>query len=91
MRWYEQGHADFYRPYFTVARDDGNYTSDYRLSAYGSLAYRLSAQNTWNQWAFAMALEYYDSNEGFTLHAVDEGNPGLVDFGVISASVSRKF
>jgi len=91
VRWYEQGHADFYRPYFTVARDDGNYTSDYRLSAYGALAYRLGVMTNWNQWAFSMALEYYDSNDGYTLHSVDEANPGLVDFGVISASISRKF
>jgi hypothetical protein len=91
VRWYEQGHADFYRPYFTVARDDGLYSSDYRLSAYGALSYRLAAMNSGRHWSFSMALEYYDTNEGFTLHGVDQANPGLVDFYVASASVSRKF
>ena len=91
VRWYEQGHADFYRPYYTVGRDDGHYSSDYRLSAFGALSYRLSAMTSWNKWAFSMALEYYDSNDRYTLHSVDQANPGLVDFAVISGSISRKF
>jgi hypothetical protein len=91
VRWYEQGVADFYRPYFTVTRDDGFYSSDYRLSAFGALSYRLAAMNTLDKWAFSLALEYYDSNAGYALRKVDQVSPGLVDFAVVSASVSRKF
>jgi hypothetical protein len=91
VRWYEQGHADFYRPYFTVARDDGNYTSDYRLSAFGALSYRLGVMDKWKDWSLSLSLEYYDSSDRYTLHSVDQANPGLVDFGVISASISRTF
>ena len=47
--------------------------------------------DTWKQWSLSMALEYYDSNDRYTLHSVDQANPGLVDFAVISASISRKF
>jgi hypothetical protein len=91
VRWYEQGRAEFYRPYFTVTRDDGFYSSDYRLSAYGALSYRLSALGYWNKWGFSAAFEYYDSSSSFTLREVDQENPGIVDFAVISASISRKF
>jgi hypothetical protein len=91
VRWYEQGHASFYRPYYTVARDDGHYSSDYRLSAFGALSYRLATMKSWAKWDFSLAVEYYNSAAGLALHKVDQANPGLVDFAVITSSISRRF
>ena len=91
LRWYEQGATDFYRPYYNVARDDGDYSSDYRLSAYGAYSARLGATKEWNGWTFALAGEYYDSSASYTIRRVDSENPGLVDFMVISAAVRYKF
>jgi hypothetical protein len=91
VRWYEQGVADFYRPYFTMGRDDGHYSSDYRLSAYGALSYRIGAMKDWRQWAFSFAFERYDSESGFALREVDQESPGLVDFSVITAALSYRF
>lgn len=91
VRWYEQGRADFYRPYFTVARADGFYTSDYRLSAYGAFAARVSAEKGWRGWSFAFALEGYDSEGDYAIRSVDQENPGLVDFFVVSAALSYRW
>ncbi|MCB1741532.1 MAG: DUF3570 domain-containing protein [Gammaproteobacteria bacterium] len=38
IRFYSQSAADFYAPYFLAPREDGLYSSDYRLSAYGTLS-----------------------------------------------------
>ncbi|MEQ1620875.1 MAG: DUF3570 domain-containing protein [Methylococcales bacterium] len=38
IRYYSQSQADFFAPYFLAPRADGNYSSDFRLSAYGALS-----------------------------------------------------
>ena len=37
VRYYSQSEADFFAPYFLAPRADGHYSSDFRLSAFGSL------------------------------------------------------
>lgn len=37
IRYYSQSQADFFAPYFLAPRADGNYSSDFRLSAFGDL------------------------------------------------------
>lgn len=91
LRWYEQGRADFYRPYYTVARQDGHYSSDYRLSAYGAVSARLGAEKGWRGWSMAFALEHYDSDGDYAVRSVDQENPGIVDFLVVSAAVSYRW
>ncbi|MFK5948491.1 MAG: DUF3570 domain-containing protein, partial [Methylococcales bacterium] len=43
IRYYSQSGADFFAPFFRAPRQDGNYSSDYRLSSYGVLSGGLSA------------------------------------------------
>ncbi len=38
IRYYSQSQADFFAPYFLAPRADGNYSSDFRLSAFGDLS-----------------------------------------------------
>ena len=38
IRYYSQSDADFFAPYFLAPRADGNYSSDFRLSAFGDLS-----------------------------------------------------
>lgn len=38
IRYYSQSQADFFAPYFLSPRADGNYSSDFRLSAFGDLS-----------------------------------------------------
>lgn len=91
VRWYEQGHADFYRGYFTAVRNDGHYSSDYRLSAYGALSARLAVEKDAKNWSASIAGEYYDADASYALPDVANESPGLVEFTVISASFSYRF
>ncbi len=91
LRWYEQGAADFYRNYFVAPRADGHYSSDYRLSAYGAVAYRLAASKQWGPWALAASAERYNSSTRYALHETGEASPGLVDFSVLSVALSWRF
>lgn len=91
LRWYQQGKADFYRPYFTVERSDGHYSSDPRLSAYGAVSGRLSLSREWQQWSFALAVEGYRSEADYALRDVDSESPGLVEFGVVSLAFSYRW
>lgn len=91
VRWYQQGQADFHHPYFNSAPADGHYSSDYRLSTFGALSYRLGVQRETPQWSFAVAAERYDSDAAYSLRSADQANPGLVTFTVYSAAFSYKF
>ncbi len=46
FRYYTQSKAEFYNPFFLKPRDDGNYSSDYRLSGYGTLSAGLQIKKT---------------------------------------------
>jgi hypothetical protein len=91
LRYYQQGAVEFYRPYFNVTRDDGHYSSDYRLSAYGAYSARLGGMKDWDNWSFSLAGEYYDSDASYALRPVDAESPSLVDFVVVSAAFSYRF
>ena len=91
VRYYEQGAAKFYQPYYNAASSDGYYSSDYRLSPYGALSYRADLGKDWQHWAFSLAYEHYNSSANYAPHHVDVENPGLVDFNVVSAAVGFKF
>ncbi len=91
VRWYQQGEADFHSPYFTRAPGDGHYSSDYRLSTFGALSYRVGVQREGPQWSFALSGERYESDPSYSLRGTDQNNPGLVSFSVFSAAFSYKF
>ena len=91
VRWYQQGHADFYRPYFNFTRGDERYSSDPRMSAFGALSGRVALQKEWQQWSFALSVEGYRSEGDFALRSVDSENPGLVEFGVVSLAFSYRW
>ncbi|MGH8539891.1 MAG: DUF3570 domain-containing protein, partial [Stenotrophobium sp.] len=87
VRYYSQAYAGFYQPYYTAARGDGDYSSDYRLSAYGALSLRLGLMTDWRQWSFSLNGERYRSSGSYAIRSVNMDNPGLVNFTVISAAL----
>lgn len=93
VRYYDQGMADFYSPYFNSTRADGYYSSDYRLSPYGALSYRLGLNKDWAGWKFSVSGEMYRSKASYALKKVDPAleSPGLVDFSVLSVSAGYSF
>lgn len=93
LRYYSQGMADFYAPYFDAPRADGLYSSDYRLSPYGALAYRMGLDKDWQRWHFAASAEWYRSSADYALGSVSasSASPGLVDFSMVSVAVGYRF
>lgn len=95
IRYYSQSQAEFYAPYYLAATSDGLYSSDYRLSPYGALSYRIKAETrfqTWNlDWVANVAYERYESDADLALSDVSVANPGLVSFNMWSVGITGRF
>lgn len=95
VRYYSQSQADFYAPWYDSARSDGHASSDYRLSPYGALSYRVRAETrfqTWNlDWIVNIGYETYESSGDLALGDVDIENPGLVSFDMWSIGFTTRF
>jgi len=80
IRYYSQTQADFYEPFYTQVRADGEYSSDYRLSPYGSIAFRLGLSETIGDWTIKLGAERYLSDKSYSIQSVDVENPALLDY-----------
>ncbi|MGH1486169.1 MAG: DUF3570 domain-containing protein [Cellvibrionaceae bacterium] len=89
LRWYDQSAANFYRNFYTTERADGYYSSDYRLSAYSAIGFKLGVSKSFEFGTFSIAYENYDSGKG--RDSDGDLNPGLVDFDFISIGFDYKF
>lgn len=92
VRYYSQGAAYFYAPYYSTQRADGLASSDYRLSPYGAISANIAAN--WDfaaDWNASLHYEHYDSSAGYALGTVAVANPGLVDFQVVSIGLKKVF
>ncbi len=95
-RYYTQTQADFYRPFFLLVPDDGHVTSDYRLSPFGAVSWKIKTEFDLfhlihRDWLLALSWERYISDADFSLKKVDVENPGLVSFNLFSAQLRYKF
>jgi hypothetical protein len=98
IRYYSQSGADFYAPYFAPGlTPDQAASSDYRLSPYGALSFKLRADVSLGQLlglrAARLAVQYenYRSGEEFALGKVGTENPALVDFSVLMVTLKTGF
>jgi len=95
FRYYSQSQADFYGPYFENAPSDGLASSDYRLSPYGAISWRLKAETRFAtgpiDWRAAFSWQRYLSAGDYALGKVSVENPGLVSFNVYSIALTAKF
>ena len=91
MRYYSQTQAEFYEPFYQAVRADGFHSSDYRLSPYGALSFRVKLAETFNNWTIGLSAERYISDKSYSLQSVDVENPGLVDFTLFTLGVDYIF
>jgi hypothetical protein len=95
VRYYSQSQADFYAPWYNAPSSDRLYSSDYRLSPYGALAYRVRAEarfQTWKlDWILNVGYERYESGGELALGNVSVENPGIVSFDLFSAGFDLRF
>jgi hypothetical protein len=78
-----------------VARADGLYSSDYRLSPYGALGWRIKAETRFRiwrlDWIASFAWERYLSSGKYALGKVEVENPGLVNYDLFSVGFTTRF
>ena len=95
VRYYSQSQADFYAPYFISERGDDLYSSDYRLSPYGAIAWRAKAETRFQVYNLDLIVnigwERYFSGGDLALSKVDTENPGLVSYNLWSVGLTTKF
>jgi hypothetical protein len=99
FRYYSQGQAYFYQPYFFNAQLDNGQpqTSDYRMSPFGALQVGLHAKARierwprWAAWYVSAGYDYYWSSGNFALGKVEVAAPGLVDWGLLTVQLGGKF
>jgi len=91
LRYYTQTQADFYEPFYRTVRADGEYSSDYRLSPYGSISFRLGLSETIGDWTVKIGAERYISDKSYSVQKVDEENPALLDFTQFTFGVDYSF
>jgi len=91
IRYYTQTQADFYEPFYTSLPADGEVSSDYRLSPYGSISFRLGLSETIGDWTVKIAAERYVSDKSYSVQSVDVENPALLDFTQFTFGVDYSF
>ncbi|HXK24231.1 MAG TPA: DUF3570 domain-containing protein [Myxococcota bacterium] len=95
VRYYTQSQADFYAPYYANPQGNDLYSSDYRLSPYGSLTWRVKGETRFQIYNLDLLLniayERYTSSGNLAIQNVGTANPGLVDFDMFSVGISSRF
>lgn len=90
LRYYTQTAANFYRNYYVTQREDGYYSSDYRLSEYQAISFRFKVSRKFDFATFHVSYESYDSGSGNSDLQRGE-NPGLVDFTYYTLGLDKTF
>jgi hypothetical protein len=97
LRWYSQSEADFYVSYFDTDPGRGEYSSDYRLSAFGAIGFGLSGEYRFRtrftgnrEWRVKMSWENYKSSGDFGSGGGDP-SPGLVNWSVLSIGLAVRW
>ncbi|UOA07442.1 DUF3570 domain-containing protein [Methylobacter sp. S3L5C] len=89
IRYYSQSQADFFAPYFLAPRADGNYSSDFRLSAFGDLSGGATLKK---QFARGISLEigaeYVTHSGSLKLGGGGVGNYANFDYYLAHANLS---
>lgn len=95
LRYYTQSGAEFYAPWFELAPGSGHASSDYRLSPFGALSYRVRAESNFpigsTDWKVHFGYERYTSSADLAIMKVAIGNPGLVSYNLISVGFTGQF
>jgi hypothetical protein len=95
FRYYSQSQADFYSPFFSTPTQ--HMSSDYRLSPYGAISWKLRAETQLEDWPAKLdwrasfTWERYLSDGKYALQSVSVANPGLVSFNLFTIQLSGRF
>ena len=92
LRYYSQSAADFYTNIddFTKPLTDPQ-SSDYRLSAFGAFSGGINLIADFGDWTATLTAERYVANEKYSVYAVNQPSPALVQFVRLSLGVDYSF
>ncbi len=91
LRYYVQTEAEFYDRYFTTARSDGFFSSDYRLSSYGAISAKLKYVQTLKRFSYTATIEWYDSSASYSYRNISFESPGLVNYVMFTTGLNFNF
>jgi hypothetical protein len=91
VRLYTQSAAFYYEPFYDEHRQDGYYSTDYRLSAYGAVTLGMKLNVAFEHWSFTVSYEDYRSNNKWGTDYSQVANPGLVNFSLFDVGMNYKF
>ncbi|HBJ89091.1 MAG TPA: hypothetical protein DDZ21_03905, partial [Gammaproteobacteria bacterium] len=92
LRYYSQSAADFYTNIddFTKPLTEPQ-SSDYRLSAFGAFSGGINLIADFGDWKATFTAERYVANEKYSVYAVNQPSPALVQFVRLSLGVDYSF
>jgi hypothetical protein len=92
LRYYSQSAADFYTNIddFTKPLKEPQ-SSDYRLSAFGAFSGGINLIADFGDWTATLTAERYVANEKYSVYAVNQPSPALVQFLRLSMGVDYSF
>ena len=91
VRYYSQGSARFYAPFFAAEDAARFYSSDYRLGAFGSIAANINVRKQFGRWELVAGAERYHASTSYTIGGAVLSNPGIVSYTRIFAGVDYHF
>jgi hypothetical protein len=92
LRYYSQEAAEFYEPYFVNLRNDGFYSSDFRLASYGSIKAGIKiGKQLANGLSFDLDLGYYSRRGDLKLGGEYSLDPEPLSSYVISLGIKQTF
>lgn len=90
VRYYTQSQADFYVDSDSIS-NTGEQSSDARLSPFGALTYGLGAVYNTAAYRLTANLEQYEGDADYALDSVEQENPALVSYTLLSVGVDYRF
>lgn len=90
MRYYSQSRARFYAPFF-AAGSGPDFSSDYRLGAFGAAAANLNLRKRIGHWEFSAGAERYHAATGYALGGAALADPATVSYTRIFAGLDYHF
>lgn len=90
LRYYSQSQADFYVDSDSI-NNSGYQSSDYRMSPFGAITYGLGIVYEEAAYRLVANVERYDSDGDMALESVDQENPALVNYNLMSVGVDYRF
>lgn len=90
VRYYSQSRARFYAPFF-AAGSGPDFSSDYRLGAFGAAAANLNLRKRIDHWEFSAGGERYHATTGYALGGTALADPATVSYTRIFAGLDYHF